>query len=142
MKYSLLRLKRGLSWDRSGLDDEQTQGNGSAMRVAPVGLLYCHTPEQVVEAARLSSIMTHRHPEAVAGAIAIAYLVARAAGGILNPETAIEDTLALLGACRVAENLQQCQALLTQDISTADALKKLGTTGGSSIPSPLRPIAF
>ena len=66
VKYSLIRLKRGLPWDRSGLDDEKTQGNGSAMRVAPIGLFHYRSVEQLPEDARLSSIITHRHPEAVA----------------------------------------------------------------------------
>jgi ADP-ribosyl-[dinitrogen reductase] hydrolase len=41
--YALKRLKKGIPWERSGLDDEQTAGNGSAMRVAPVELLYANT---------------------------------------------------------------------------------------------------
>lgn len=66
-------------------------GNGSAMRVAPLGAYfgsdldpsfpYCLTaPQRVVEAATQQAVVTHDHPEGIAGAIAIAiasyYLVA------------------------------------------------------------------
>src|SRR5579871_2538676 len=47
-------------------------GNGSAMRVAPLGAYFADDPERIAEQARLSSIPTHCHPEAVAGAVAIA----------------------------------------------------------------------
>jgi poly(ADP-ribose) glycohydrolase ARH3 len=129
VKYSLIRLKNGISWERSGLDDEQTQGNGSAMRVAPVGLLHHHSLETLPEAARLSSIITHRHPEAVAGAIAVASMVARAARGTLDTQTLIEETVEVIGPCRVADNLRKAQQMLSEDWTTPDALKKIGTTG-------------
>ncbi len=129
VKYSLMRLRKGIPWERSGLDDEQTAGNGSAMRVAPIGLLDCRNPERVPEDARLSSIITHRHPEAVAGAIAVAFLVARAAAGTLDPQTILAETLTVLGPCRVADNLRCAQELLGENVATADALKTLGTTG-------------
>ncbi len=47
-------------------------GNGAAMRVAPVGAYFAHDLGLVAEHAALSAIATHCHPEAIAGAIAIA----------------------------------------------------------------------
>jgi len=129
VKYSLMRLKRGFPWDKSGLDDEQTQGNGSAMRVAPVGLLNCRHLDRLPEDARLTGIITHRHPETITGSLAIAYLVARAAAGTLDLATAIDDTIALIGPCRVADNLRVAQRLLDEDHTTAEALAEIGTTG-------------
>src|SRR5205823_13507706 len=105
VKYSLQRLKRGVPWQESGLDDAMTAGNGGAMRVAPVGLFDCRHPERLADDARLATIITHRHPEAVAGALAVAYLVARAAAGTLDPATILPETIAFIGECRVAENL-------------------------------------
>ncbi|MCW3053003.1 MAG: ADP-ribosylation/Crystallin [Chthonomonadales bacterium] len=128
IKYSLMRLKRGLPWDQSAIEDEEAQGNGSAMRVAPVGLFDCRHPDRLPEDARLAGIITHRHPETIAGSLAVASLVARAAG-TLNLATAIDDTIALIGPCRVADNLRLAQRLLATDISTADALVEIGTTG-------------
>jgi ADP-ribosylglycohydrolase len=47
-------------------------GNGSTMRVAPLGAYFADDLEQVVEQARRSAWTTHAHAEAVAGAIAVA----------------------------------------------------------------------
>jgi ADP-ribosylglycohydrolase len=129
VKYSLQRLKRGISWQESGLDDEMTAGNGGAMRIAPVGLFDCRSLERLAEDARLATIITHRHPEAVAGAVAVAYLVARAAAGTLDLNTILADTITFIGECRVAENLRRAGELLAGGMSTAQALRILGTTG-------------
>ena len=64
-----------------------------------------------------------------AGSLAVASLVARAASGTLNLATALDDTVALIGPCRVADNLLLAQRLLATDLSTADALVEIGTTG-------------
>ena len=54
-------------------------GNGSAMRVAPVGAWFCHDLTRVVSAATASAVVTHAHPEGIAGAVAVALAVAVAA---------------------------------------------------------------
>jgi ADP-ribosylglycohydrolase len=52
-------------------------GNGSAMRIAPVGAYFAEDEfAAVAEQARLSAEVTHRHPEGVAGGIAIALAAA------------------------------------------------------------------
>src|SRR5260370_19644559 len=45
-------------------------GNGSAMRVAPLGAYFADDLDMVVEQAERSAVTTHCHAEAVAGAIA------------------------------------------------------------------------
>jgi ADP-ribosylglycohydrolase len=57
---------------------EVSFGNGAAMRVAPVGAYFAHNLDLVVEQATLSAISTHCHPEAIAGAIAVAVAAALA----------------------------------------------------------------
>jgi ADP-ribosylglycohydrolase len=49
-------------------------GNGSAMRVSPVGFA-CETAEQVMDEARRSAEVTHNHPEGIKGAQAAALAV-------------------------------------------------------------------
>jgi ADP-ribosylglycohydrolase len=49
-------------------------GNGSAMRVSPVGFAYS-TLEEVLEQARRSAEVTHNHPEGIKGARAVAAAV-------------------------------------------------------------------
>ncbi len=129
VKYSLIRLKRGIPWERSGLSDKETQGNGSAMRVSPVALWNCHNPAQLLEDARLSSIMTHAHPEALAGAKAVAFLVAAAINRTIEPNTLIDRTVEAIGDCAVAQNLLKAKTLLAQTTPIESALKQIGTTG-------------
>ena len=49
-------------------------GNGSAMRVSPVGM-YANSLEEALELARISASVSHNHPEGIKGAQAIAACV-------------------------------------------------------------------
>lgn len=51
--------------------DYQSWGNGSAMRVSPVGWL-CQDLARVLEQAQASAMPTHGHPEGIKGAQAVA----------------------------------------------------------------------
>ena len=53
-------------------------GNGSAMRVAPLGAYFADDLDAVFNQAIYSSAVTHAHPEAVAGAVAVALAAALA----------------------------------------------------------------
>ncbi|MBI3924484.1 MAG: ADP-ribosylglycohydrolase family protein [Armatimonadetes bacterium] len=53
-------------------------GNGSAMRVGPIGCYYYEDVDSLIEAARLSSLTTHSHPLGVQGATLQAAAVAAA----------------------------------------------------------------
>ncbi len=57
-------------------------GNGSAMRVSPVGFAFS-TEEEVLEQARKSAEITHNHPEGIKGAesTALAVFLARTGSG-------------------------------------------------------------
>jgi len=71
----LLQLKDGGDWSKlsyARYGGNGSQGNGSAMRVAPVGTYFYTNLQQVIYNAKQSSIVTHTHPDAVAGAIAVA----------------------------------------------------------------------
>lgn len=55
-------------------------GNGSAMRVSPVGFAF-DSVERVLEEAEKSAAVTHNHPEGIAGAQAVALAVFLARNG-------------------------------------------------------------
>ena len=55
-------------------------GNGAAMRVAPVGLMFGDDRERLMEQSRLSAMPTHVHPLGIEGAI----LIAAAVGHIIR----------------------------------------------------------
>lgn len=81
----LLRLVReGGDWRglAAGLFDGQgSHGNGAAMRVAPLGAWFADDLDTVAEQAALSARVTHTHPEAIAGAVAVAIAAALVASG-------------------------------------------------------------
>lgn len=59
-------------------------GNGSAMRVSPVGL-YASSLTEALDLARTSAAITHNHPEGIKGAQAIAASVFMAKEGLAKP---------------------------------------------------------
>ncbi|MBF0477838.1 MAG: ADP-ribosylglycohydrolase family protein, partial [Deltaproteobacteria bacterium] len=82
------RLAQGAVWPDVGTD---SFGNGSAMRVAPVGCFFFRDLALVKQKALLSSEITHKHPQAGAGAVATAVATAMAleygmSGRAKNPE--------------------------------------------------------
>lgn len=69
-------------WVRSGSESPYNScGNGSAMRVGPVGWAF-DSEQEVLDAARLSAECTHNHPEGVKGAQAVALCVFLARQGV------------------------------------------------------------
>lgn len=60
-------------WSESPLP-YRSYGNGSGMRVSPVGL-YANTLKEALELARIAASITHNHPEGIKGAQAIAACV-------------------------------------------------------------------
>ena len=85
------RLIRGeADWKTAGTGRGRA-GNGSAMRVAPVGLWDYNKPEHLVEDAAISSIITHHDERCTAGAVCVAYMVAYAIKAeSINAEEIIE----------------------------------------------------
>ena len=53
-------------------------GNGAAMRIAPLGAYFADDLATLTTQAELSAELTHRHPEGIAGAIAVALAAALA----------------------------------------------------------------
>lgn len=87
-------LERGVPWREAGV--AASKGCGSAMRVAPLGLLGLRDPERIADLARASSLLTHGHPAALEGAAAAALLVAFAADG-MDPATMHQEVARLCG---------------------------------------------
>ncbi len=78
--YRLLSaLAIGADWRRESkllFSGNGSFGNGSAMRVAPVGAYFADDYAAVVREASRSAEVTHRHPEGIAGGVAIAVAAA------------------------------------------------------------------
>lgn len=73
-------------WAKSeGMGPYGSKGNGSAMRVSPVGFASA-TLDEVLEEAKRSAEVTHNHPEGIAGAQAVAACVFLARTGSTKEE--------------------------------------------------------
>lgn len=85
-RIQLREMSTGASWRdlaSKAFGGQGSLGNGAAMRVTPVGAYFEDDLSRVVEQARLSALVTHQHPEGVAGAIAVA-VAAALAGRLLK----------------------------------------------------------
>lgn len=69
MAEVMRRIGQGLPWDQVGGD---SWGNGGAMRVGPLGAVYPEAPDALLGAALAQCRVTHHHPQALAGAAALA----------------------------------------------------------------------
>jgi ADP-ribosylglycohydrolase len=70
-RSAALRIAAGESWTVAGTP-EPYAGNGSAMRVGPLGALYAGQVDLLTRVAREQSRVTHRDVRCAAGAVAIA----------------------------------------------------------------------
>jgi ADP-ribosylglycohydrolase len=101
-------IHNGEPWQevtRRQFDGQGSWGNGSAMRVAPLGAFFADDLEVVTEQARLSAAVTHAHPAAEHGAIAVAVAAALAVQGIPAADL-IQATLDRVPAGEVASGLR------------------------------------
>jgi ADP-ribosylglycohydrolase len=103
-----------------------SMGNGSAMRVAPLGAYFADDLDRVVEEAARSAAPTHAHPDAAAGAIAIAVATAVACReGARGRDVLLEEVLARTPAGETADAIADAIAL---DVGTSisTAVQRLG----------------
>jgi len=98
-RIQLREVMAGAKWRDTAakaFGGQGSMGNGSAMRIAPLGSYFAEDFERCVEEARVSSLVTHTHPEGVAGAIAVA--VAAAAASQLRNDHGGDRSQALFDA--------------------------------------------
>lgn len=67
------KLKYGIPWKEAA---SNSGGNGTTMRIAPIGLFYNKDIKALKSAAIKSSSITHTHPAASAGAVVVARAIA------------------------------------------------------------------
>ncbi len=90
---AIARLSRGIDPEQAGIDNENSNGNGSLMRILPVALRFgsYSAPEMVSYAHRASSL-THRHRRSQI-ACGIYSLLARSLMSGLGPANAYENAI-------------------------------------------------
>jgi ADP-ribosylglycohydrolase len=70
---SIRKLKYGISWEEAA---SNSGGNGTVMRISPIGLFYNKHENKLKDVAIKTSRITHSHPGASAGAVTIARAIA------------------------------------------------------------------
>jgi ADP-ribosylglycohydrolase len=84
-----VRLVSGAFWEEAGTP-APSAGNGSAMRAAPIGLIFFDGPELLIQSAHDQGRITHKDPRCSAGAVAISGAVAMALQNkTINPDSFI-----------------------------------------------------
>jgi ADP-ribosylglycohydrolase len=103
-------------------------GNGAAMRVAPLGAYFADDLGKLTEQAELSAVITHSHPEGVAGAIAVALAAAlawRHKSSLLTPRDFLQEVCERTPESEVRSGLIKALALPT-DTTIEAAVAVLG----------------
>jgi ADP-ribosylglycohydrolase len=115
-------------------------GNGAAMRIAPLGAWYAGDPERAAREAGLAALTTHQHPEAVAGARAVAVAAALVAApeGPPDPAALLDGVLALVPRSEVARGLARAHDLLGE----SDVRAVAGALGSGRLTSAPDTVPF
>jgi len=126
-------IKSGVAWNEAAKQlygGMGSFGNGAAMRVAPIGLLYYDDTEKLREVAYKSAEITHTHALGKEGAAIQAYAVALAVQterDNLNPEEFLEKIANFTENSVYRKKLEKARLLLKKD-NKKEVIKMLGNT--------------
>jgi ADP-ribosylglycohydrolase len=125
----LQAISEGDDWRRksSGMfDGTGSMGNGSAMRVAPLGAYFAGEPDRAAAQARLSSEVTHFNPDGIDGAIAIGVAACLIAAGERDAKSLFDGVLSHLSDTTVRAMVVKAGEL-SPDASIEEAVELLGS---------------
>jgi poly(ADP-ribose) glycohydrolase ARH3 len=131
--HVLSALQQGVSWKEAATlaFPDGSFGNGAAMRVAPVGLLYHDDLGKLRDAAERSASITHTHPLGMEGAVLQALAVATAVHvprTKLDPGTFLNHLRAHVrdDSGEYLQSLMRIASLLTSDPPVSEVVAALG----------------
>lgn len=125
---ALGRLADGVPPEESGLSGPNRSGNGTAMRIAPLGIVTDDHDRLRADAA-MDAAITHRDEKASAGSRAVACGVAMLARGVAPDLEWAEAVARCASEEAVAERVRRASALAADRADPAFALGTLGTGG-------------
>ncbi|RLI26615.1 MAG: hypothetical protein DRO52_02255 [Candidatus Hecatellales archaeon] len=139
-------IASGEPWDKASeklFGGEGSYGNGGAIRVAPVALLYYDQPERLKSFAALSAKITHAHPLGIEGAVIQAYAIAQAVR--LNPEEGFDASGFLKGLREVLQSrafrdkIAVVEGFLARRVEVEEVVGRLGcgVEAFNSVPAAL-----
>lgn len=129
---ALENLKLGYSWEQSGLISSRSGGNGTAMRVAPIGLAYRNKLNLVLKYAIEDAGITHNSLEPKMGSCAIALATAILTDrdvGTIAISSLLGNIISVLLDSKVKSKLQDVQKALHEKIDPKVVLASIGTSG-------------
>lgn len=118
----------GKSEEEKGLDTDLC-GNGTVMRIAPVGIFFKDDLVKLESAAKEDATMTHHHPDARDASYALSYYIASLANGS-DLMDAFSELLDLKYEYpHILESLLQVVECMEQSLSLEEVAEKMGITG-------------
>lgn len=123
-------IKQGESWDKAAekLYSGGSFGNGSAMRIAPIGCFYCDNPTLLREIAYKSSKLTHSHLLGMEGAALQAYATSLGikSKGSLDRDAFLEELESFVKADIYKRKLKKIKELLRIKADRKAVIQELG----------------
>ena len=115
---ALRRIANGTKATEAGGRSENSNGNGSLMRILPVALRFAAAPERLlIERVSIASRITHAHRRSQMACGLYALIVRRLLNGC-SPLDALQSARSdFLEHCKPSRELHAFQALLTDDLS-------------------------
>lgn len=131
-RKALENLKNGAAWYESG--EVGALGNGTAMRVAPLGVFYKDEPSKIVKYAKLDAMITHDSHEAQQGSIAISMAISLLLNGVKKEEI-LESIKRVLEPSRVLDNINliSTNKLIRDTLKNKEYNRDLDRNGGNRI---------
>lgn len=138
---AMLHLKIGATWQESGLththDGLPAGGNGTAMRAAPLGLVYRNNLEKLLEVASLDASITHNSDEPKMGSIAVALGTALLSLGdvpVVNRKSSVGMFPQVVNVLSGTESIVRDKMALAfelwkNEVPVEEALAEIGSSG-------------
>jgi ADP-ribosylglycohydrolase len=106
-------------------DGQGSYGNGAAMRVAPLGAYFADDIDLLIEQAIKSAEITHAHPEASSGAVAVAVAAGIASNSKLTKQQFLNEVINYTPDSEVKSKIKRALEL-SETISVENAAAILG----------------
>jgi poly(ADP-ribose) glycohydrolase ARH3 len=129
-----IKMQLGLTYSQAAqrlFNGTGSLGNGAAMRVAPVGLIFHHSPHLYEQACETAQV-THAHPVGMDGAAIQALCVAQAvrldSGDQFQVKGFIKGLMETARTKEIGNKLRLVSQLLGEDVAPGEAIVQLGRT--------------
>jgi len=127
-----ITTRKALSGDRRGKSGLRSS-NGVAMRIAPIALYSSSNLDELRTNVELIGRITHQNQDSIDAALGVAFAIASAVRGELQPPRLIQRTIAFLGRTDMSAKLMEAEDILNFEPSktTIEGLDYIGTQGNA-----------